>query len=124
MNSSIEQGTEGNEKKQQLAKEYKEKVRFGENFFWNNSEAYILMAKYPYEIDEKYLKSFSLRFPSGTFEMTCEPIPRCFSKRGRMTTTTALSRWLLENCWPTFKIVNSRSFSCDAKAAVIDPYCM
>ena len=61
MNSSIEQGTEGNEKKQQLAKEYKEKVRFGENFFWNNSEAYILMAKYPYEIDEKYLKSFSLR---------------------------------------------------------------
>ena len=33
MNSSIEQGTEGNGKKQQLAKEYKEKVRFGEIFF-------------------------------------------------------------------------------------------
>ena len=78
MNSSIEQGTEGNEKKQQLAKEYKEKVRFGENFFWNNSEAYILMAKYPYEIDEKYLKSFFLRWrkSSGTFEMTCKAIPK------------------------------------------------
>ena len=84
------------------------------------------LPKYPYEIDEKYLKSFSLRFPSGTFEMTWEPIPRCFSKRGRMTmnTTTTLSRWLLVNCWPTFKIVNSRSFSCDAKAAVKEPYCM
>ena len=52
MNSSIEQGTEGNEKKQQLAKEYKEKVRFGENFFWNNSEAYmsqlLLLGKFEY----------------------------------------------------------------------------
>ena len=84
------------------------------------------LPKYPYEIDEKYLKSFFLRWrkSSGTFEMTCEPIPRCFSKRGNMTTTTTLSRWLLVNCWPTFKIVNSRSFSCDGKAAVIEPYCM
>ena len=30
---SQEQGTQGDEKKQQLAKEYKEKVRFSENSF-------------------------------------------------------------------------------------------
>ena len=42
---------------------------------------------------------------------------KMLSSRGRVTTTTTLPRWPLVNCWPTFKVVNSRSFSRNAKAA-------